>query len=457
MYLWTLPAAYVVVYALFLRRALRNSRMVIASTSVVILLFLKNVLTPVLIVLAGPSYTGIRYISLSLESIQLAVLLSAYELIGAGIFLFLVSIRFRRPNESTVYDDLKLRGNKTIYALFIVASFVLYIIYGRRNKVISFMAFSLSGEGYTPLESTQLLLIRQIVVVSVAIAFVIVVNACKERYKDTHNPAYVNIAIFAAIINIGIIVGDRRSVQIYVGILSVLILSRTFKAKRLRILLFTLLTMLVVIGSMTLYRLGAQSQGSYAKTLSTLDTNVEYIANYLQVSMYGPDAVATSLTFFDAVNLGIEQLAFDFGRTFFGISFLLKGNRFSTSQLYNLYLYNGKQLTGQLVASTSYSYNFFGFVGTPLIVILNILIAIILEKCLREARSYEAVYLFGYCLLRVAPGVLANTSTLLSVVTLQLGTFGLLFYVASLFRHKPKSRLMYRIHPPRGVGQGSRG
>ncbi|MNL50369.1 hypothetical protein D3C87_1733810 [compost metagenome] len=103
-----------------------------------------------------------------------------------------------------------------------------------------------------------------------------------------------------------------------------------------------------------------------------------------------------------------------------------------TSQLYNSYLYGNEQSTGQLIFSSSYGYMYFGFLLSPLVICLNISISMILEIFTRRAKSYEAMYVFGYCFLRVGLNLLVNTPTILTVLTMQLGTLGLAVYFCGL-------------------------
>lgn len=431
--IWILPVLFTVLYCTVFQKVIQNSNMRITVISLIVLLFLKTVLNPVLISLAGPNYPGKRYVFLSPDVIGLAISVTVYELLVVSFFILFLSVlkgnnEYIKPTKTFI-----LGGSKFFYGIYIAFAIVLFIIFGRSANILSFFSFSFNENGYTHVESTSLILVRQIMVVAIAIGFILVVNYAKVQYIKTNNKVYILVGILAAIINVSVIVGNRRSVQLFTSILSILVLVKTFKSSKKLIVVSILSVASVVFFLMTLYRWGAGEQGSYAGALSSTEMSFQWMADYAQIYFGGPDAIATSIVFSNNINLSFQNLIFDFGRTIFGISFLLKDNMQLTSEMYNLYLYSGTQLTGQLVFSTSYGYIYFGFLGAPLIIILNTWISVYLEKLYRKSYSYELAYLFGYCLLRMSLNLLTNTPTIISVITQMLGTLGLVIVVSRLF------------------------
>lgn len=431
--IWILPVIFTVLYCTVFQRVIRNSNMRITVVSLIVLLFLKTVLNPVLISLAGPTYPGKRYVFLSPDVINLAISVTAYELIIVSFFVFFLSILKQNNEYIKPTKTFILGGSKLFYGIYIAFAIVLFIIFGRSANILSFFSFSLNENGYTQVESTSLILVRQIMVVAIAISFILVVNYAKVQYIKTNKKVFILIGILAALINVSVIVGNRRSVQLFTSILSILVLVKTFKSSK-KLIVFSILSVAsTVFFLMTLYRWGAGEQGSYAGALSSTEMSVQWMADYAQIYFAGPDAIATSIVFANNIDLSFKNLVFDFGRTIFGLSFLLKDNMQITSELYNLYLYNGAQLTGQLVFSNSYGFIYFGFLGAPIIMILNTWISVYLEKLYRKSYSYELAYLFGYCLLRMSLNLLTNTPTIITVITQMLGTLGLVIVVSRLF------------------------
>ncbi|MBS4204800.1 hypothetical protein [Lederbergia citrea] len=433
--IWILPLIYTLVYISFFQAIFRNRDIRITSIILAILLFLKAVLNPVLISLAGPDYIGKRYIPLSNDMISLSIYVSAYEIITVSFFVFILSIILKGDNQEEIKKEWKLKGSKLFYLIYVVFGILIYIAMGRSAQVISFFVLSIN-DGHVPIENTLLLLVRQIIVTAIIIAFLLVVNYSKLKYERTKSKIYINIAIIAAIVNIGIIVGDRRSVQIFTAILSIWILIKLYRLSMKKIVFSILLTTVIIFSLMTLFRWGAYSQGSYSAVLNETEFSIASLADYSQVYFGGPDSIATSLTFAENVGLDFKNLMFDFGRTIFGLNFLLRENMYLTSEMYNLFLYDGNQKNGQLIFGTSYGYIFFGFIGAPIIILLNTTISIILEKLFRKTSSYEFAYLFGYCLLRMALNLLTNTPTIMTVITQQLATLGLIIIVARIFAKK---------------------
>lgn len=430
--IWILPVTFTILLITVFQVVLQNKNIRITALSLITLLFLKNVLNPVLISLAGKNYMGKRYIPLSTDDINFAINVSAYELVVVSIFIFLISFIIK-PSENKLNFTWELGGNKLFYFIYVAFALCLFLAFGRTNNVVSFFVFS-SSENYTPINDTFLLLVRQITVIAVVLVFLLALNYSKEKYYQSYKTRYINYAIFFAIINIGIIVGDRRSVQIFTGILSIWLLIKTFKTNYKKIVIAILLTTFTIFSFMTLYRWGGYGHNSYTEIIKTLNFDMEWLADYGQAYFGGPNLVATSIVFSDYITLTFKNMFFDFGRTIFGVNFLLRDKMHITSELYNQYIYGGEQLTGQLIFSTSYGYMFFGFLGSPTIIILNTCVALFLEKLFRNAATFETAYLFGYCLLRMVLNLLTNTPTIMSVITLELGTLGLLILISKLLK-----------------------
>lgn len=445
-YLWILPSTYFLLYLFIYRVILKNKMLKITVILMVILSFIRCVIIPLLISLSiftTPHYDGRRYIYISPESIRFATVLTAFEIIIASIFLLLLCLR----NKNSISKNEKkweFKGNKTIYSLFISLAVLLYLLIGYKENVVSFFAISLNNDGNTNIDNSFLILVRQIIVVAIIISFLWIVSYCKQQYDLKQNKKYVNIALFFALLNVSVIVGDRRSVQIYTAILSIWLLINIFQKYKKKIVTLILGVATSVILLITFYRMGAFRYGSYMTAIKSSNFDLTSLTNSFIAYFGGPDSIATGIEFANQYNLNYSNLLFDFGRTIFGLNFLLENQMYITSQLYNMFLY-GNQLTGQVIYSTAYGYMYFGILGTPFIVCLNIWIASIFERLLRKSISYEMVYLCGYCLLRISFNLYANTPTIVSIVTLQLGTLGLLLLVSQLFNSmntRTKNRLL---------------
>ena len=431
--IWILPLVYTLMYVIVYVRALKLKSLRITTISVMFLFFLKNVLYPLLLSFSAQNYIGRQYISVTPELIEMSILLGAVEVIGASLFLLLITAILGFDRLPNLPCKLYLTRNRLDYYVFLFISIVLYVAYEHQNRVITFLSFSVS-EGYTPIEGTLLTLIRQIVVIAFIIGFLLVLRYGKDKYEQTSNKKYINLVLLAAFANLSVIVGNRRSVQIFTTFLSVFLLVGAFPKYRKKIITVISYGGGLVIALMTLHRWGAFQYGSYLSAFESQSKNLSWLLNYIQIYLGAPLSTATAISAMNAVKVDVVNLLYDFGRLTFGLSFLLKGDMHITSELYNLYLYGGKQLTGQVISSTAYSYYYFGVLGVGVIICLNIWLSSIFEKLFRRSRSYESAYLYGYCLLRISLNILGTTPIILSVVTMQLGTFGLLVFFAYFFK-----------------------
>ncbi len=433
--IWFLPLIFCFVYILVYLHLLRSKNIFITKLFFGVFSFVRCVLIPLFIALAGPSYAGVRYITLPVSSIRFATLITVYEVLVASLFIYLLS----KNNKNKIIDNTKnmrFMGNKKIYIIYLIFSVFLYLIFGRKTNLLSLFAFSLSGDKFSNIESAGLLFVRQVVVCAIIVAFIWSISYCKKNFEQTRKTKYVNLAILSALFNVSVIVGDRRSIQVYTALISIWILTKIFDEHKKRIIISICSVAFLVIFLMTMYRLGAFKYGSYLAAYRESNLNITWLTNTLQMYFGGPDSVATAIVYGQNSNLGLLNIVFDFVRSCFGFNFVLKDLMYTTTQSFNYYLYNGSQLTGQLIPSGSYGYIYFGLIGIPSIVCINIWISSVLEKLLYKTKSYEMAYVYGYSLIRISVAIYSNTPTVITFITTMIGTMGLVYLAARIFVRK---------------------
>jgi|GEM_PF-2226305 len=433
-YIWLWPTVFSILYILlFIKIDNYKTEIKLTAQFVLFAMFLRFFLYPIILCFSDKSYLGfIHFFVISDEKIYEATLYGAIDLFFSMIYLFfLVS----RKSARTKLADKKyffIGGNKIVYLAYIFFTFLFYIQYGLKYQIINFISFNLEV-GYEMLDDVFLILLRQAIIVASALFILLVFDYCRRKYDKTCSLKYLYIALFIGLLNLCIIIGDRRSNQVYVAMLSIFILSDLFpKFKKNITFLFSMIGFFI-IAFITLYRVGAVKYGSYFNSVNYIDFSLSNILTQMQIYCGGPVSIASSIIVFENyVKLDISNFIFDFLRSIFGLSFILKKYGYMTTQLYNMYLYSVDQLNGHLVFGTSYGYIFFGVLGIPLITCLNITLASIFNRLFINAKTYETKYLFGFCFLRCMSGIYVNTPSYLATITQYLGSMGLIIIFARM-------------------------
>lgn len=437
--LWLQPLVFLVVYLMIFIPLIKKGQYKITTYSLIALAWLRCVLIPLGSSLTGV-YNGVSYISVGEDSTQLAILLVVLELFVTSAFLFLMintKTRKSRKLEPRYFnDDLVLVGNKNVYVAFIILAIVLYVAVGRNLNLLQFFVISVdSSERYRDLDSTRLVLLRQIFSCAFIFLFVWYTSYCKKRYEVTGKNKYVNFAIIVAMLNVGVIVGERRTAQVYTCLIVIFILIHAFKNHKKKIILIITSTAIGILLFMSIYKhFAAFAYGSYYEAFRASDINLEWLTVTLQSYFFGTQNVAVTIELGKYANLDIVNMLYDFGRSIFGLSFLLKGDMAMTSEIFNTFIYGQVTPTGHVLSGLGYGYIYLGTVFSPMIVCLNIYISIKLEKWFYKTNSYEMKYIVGYMLVRFATNIYVNTPPLISLATIMLFTAGLIYFVAKILK-----------------------
>lgn len=435
--LWIQPLAYTFIYTTIYMKLIQSKKYSITVYLTVILSWLRLVLIPFISVISG-MYNGISYIDVSIESIKIANFLIVYEFIVISIFLFgLIHLKtnYKFGNYNLV-KNIKLNGNKSIYAVFILFSIILYITIGRKMNIIEFFVISLNTqERFSDITSTSLVFLRQIFKVSMIFTFVWLSSYFQKKFNYTKKKKYVFYTIIIAILNVGIIVGERRSEQVYTLLVMVFILTKIYERYRKRIIISLSLVTVFILLFMSIYKhFSAFYYGSYLGAISTSNSDIRWLSQTLHLYFFSTQNVAVAIDFSKNDGLSLLNMLYDFGRSFFGLSFLLKNRMIMTTEYFNTYIYGFTKAGGHVISGLGYGYIYFGALLSPIIVCLNIFISIKLEKIFNRAKSFEGKYIFGYMLVRFTTNIFVNTPPLISLSTIMLFTAGLLYLVAKYFK-----------------------
>lgn len=435
-YLWILPLVFMLVYRGLFMPLIKMNKFKITVYCFIFLAWIRCVVVPCLSSLADV-YNGVSYISVSTDAVLMAILLVAYELIIASIFLYLFA-GTTKQSPLGLDRELKLFGNPVIYALFILIGIALYIFVGRDMNVIQLFVITVEdGERYGDVVSTNVVLLRTIIKNSIVFFFIWVVSYCKRKYEAVKSNFYVYAAIAMGIFNVGLIVGERRSMQLYTAFVVIYILITAFTKHRRQILSLVGCAALGILALMSVYKhFNVFSRGSYLDSVQESSMSLSWLAKTTQSYFYGTQNVAITTMLGDDAYLNFLNIMYDFGRSVFGLSFLLKAEMPLTTEVFNTYIYETDTATGHLLSSIGYGYIYFGALLAPIIVCLNLFVSIKLEKFFYRCSSYEMKYISGLLLIRFAASIFAITPPLISFATNTLFTAGLLYFTARFFTAK---------------------
>jgi hypothetical protein len=434
-----LPIVYVVGFFLFFFDFLGNCSNPFVLYGVLGMEWIRFVMMPPINALAG-SENGMAYINPSISNINLSIILMMIEYFAVCLFCKWMIKPAPSSKSKEQKKDYVIAGRKSIYYLFFLFSLGVYFALGRGKNLIRFLIINIEegqGERIGDVTDASSLIVRQIILCAMFLGFILLVNYFWKKYQKTHKNIFFYGALLAAAANISIIVGERRTAQVYALICSLWILSKLFpQYKKKTITILTAVAGFVLL-FMSVYKFfGAFMFESYGEALSNSDFDIPFLARTLQVYFFGPENMAITLDFFGLRHFDIFQMFFDFLRSIFGFNYILRGMNDITSVTFNHFIFGTDQQTGHLLSAAGYGYGFLGPFFIPLFSIINIYISLKLENLLYKLRSLELIYIVLYVLTRFATNLFLNTPALLTQGTMMAFTSLAVVGIAILFNRK---------------------
>lgn len=430
-----LPILYVLGYFLFFFDLIGKSSNPFTLYGVFVMEWIRFILMPPFCAMAG-NQNGVSYINPQVTSLNFAVIFMIIEFFSASIFCKIM-IHPVYPKKTNPKDYV-ISGRKSIYYLFFTFTLGVFAIFGRGKGLVRFLIIKIQGgERVGDITDGTSLVIRQLILCSIFIAFVILAEYFYKKYSVSNNKIYFYGALIAAMINISVIVGERRSAQIYALICSIFILFCLFTSFRKKITVVLIFCSGIVLFFMSVYKFfGAFMFNSYSEAISNSQFDIPFISRTLQSYFFGPENIAISIDFFNSINQSLFQLFFDFLRSVFGLSYLFKSMGEVTSVAFNSFVYGFQKETGHVLSAIGYGYGFLGPLFVPLFGILNIYISIKLETILYKLKSLELIYLTVYILTRFVTNLFVNTPPLISQGSMMAFSSLIVIGIASILNHK---------------------
>ncbi|MBU5363899.1 hypothetical protein KQI33_00740 [Enterococcus devriesei] len=438
-----LPLVYLILFFLFFLKFVGNTSNPYSLYGVLVMQWIRFVLMPPICALAGMrAGSEGNFISPTPDSLRLGILFMILEFLGVSIFCTIFFRKAKSKKESLIHreQDYYISGNKAIYVFFFIFTGCIYYLFGRNKGILNFLVIRLgTGERIGDTDSFLLLAIRQLILVSIMLLVVVITKYASQKFYSTNNKIYYYCAISVSLINISIIVGERRTAQVYAALCSIWLLVRLFPTFKKQTITYIITGAGVVLFFMSVYKFfGAFQYASYGEALTQSTLDVGVISGILQAYFFGPQNIAISIEFFNNFNMDLIQMFFDIFRSFFGISYLFRGLSDVTSVFFNTYIYGTQRDTGQILSSVAYSYGYLGPIFLPVFACINLTITLFFEKILTRIKSLEVIYIVLYIIVRFSTNLFSNTPGLLSSASMFAMSSFFIIVIASVFGNKNK-------------------
>ena len=377
---------------------------------------IRLIIIPMLIVISEDKV--IDNLPLGREYFNQSVILVSIEYVIGATFLYLFSILFSNKTKNRD-GQYYIAGSKVIYILFIISAVGLFLWLPGAKESVSFLVIQThnSGRG-TEQVGSVVVLIRMLLQLALALSFIIASYSGYKKYKVNPKLKYLLIPLAFGLINISLIVGERRSLQLYTLVSVLVIVSILFKyhSRKINSLMFLVGASILVL--MTLYKeLYIFNFSSYSAALEASSASDIKFIDQIQSYFYGPSNVASAIDYLNYYSGNFNQLLFDNARAIFGLNLFINHDHLITSQLFNQLIYGNEQLTGHLISSAGYGYIFFGSVLFYIVIAFNLLLACTFEVILHRAKSLELIFVGTFIYMKIAASLFGHTIPIITFVS----------------------------------------
>ncbi|MEW7518172.1 type 8 capsular polysaccharide synthesis protein Cap8I [Staphylococcus aureus] len=380
--------------------------------------FLRLVFIPAMIVFFQDS--TIDNLPLGQAYFNQAVIYMSVEFIIGSLFILILSKLFK--HEVVSRNSFTLSGSSIYYIVFGLVICGIFVAFPEVRKNISFLIIKTDAMGRgTEATSGLNVLFVMLFQLALALLFLIIAYASYKKYKENPKIIYVVLPLAIEILNISLIVGERRSYQLYTMVAVLTVVSILFSKHKRRINIIIISVGIFVLALMTLYKeLYVFNYSSYSEALNSTSVSNLKIVDTLQSYFYGPSNIAASIDYLNYYNGSFKQYLFDNTRAVFGFNFFLDKKQLITSQLFNQLIYGSKQLTGHLISSAGYGIIYFGPLFFYLNLIANIFFAFLSEYIIRKSHSLEVIFIGTYIYMRLITSIFSHPTPLITLISMIL-------------------------------------
>lgn len=316
-----LPLLYVFLCTIFDKLYVQNNKYRITLTIILIIQFIRSVFIPVVGVSLG-NYDNL----FGSSSFNTTINLLIYEQIIVGILCIYIAGGMRHRTHTREHLSYDLRGNSFAYILYAFLALFVFIIWGRNENLLSFIALDTS-QRVGDITDFKLVAIRTLITSGITFFSIVIITNSYKRYAVTQKERYVVISIIISMIVLSIIIGERRSNQIYNLFAYSWVLSRLYPSYRKRIIWMLCTIAVLIITLMTIYKsFDAYLYNSYIIALEESRKSIAETIEILDRYFCGLSCINMNIEYFRAHKAPSMQIVIDIFRNIFGVHFLLKDN-----------------------------------------------------------------------------------------------------------------------------------
>lgn len=394
---------------------------------------IRLIIIPLFIVTTGDKI--IDNLPLGYEYFNQAVLLVSIEYIIGSVFLYIFSRLFFNKNESRE-GQYYITGSKVFYILFIIIVSGIFLLLPSARESVSFLVIQTDNTGRGTEEASNLaVLVRMLLQLALALSFIITSYLSYKKYKDNPKLQYLIFPLIFGLLNISLIVGERRSLQLYTLIAVLVIISILFKYHSRKINTIILIVGASILILMTLYKeLYIFNFTSYSEALAASSTNNVKFVDQIQSYFYGPSNVASAIDYLNYYPGSFKQFLFDNTRAIFGVNLFVNHDHLITSQLFNQLIYGNTQLTGHLISSAGYGYMYFGPLLFYIVLGFNLLLACIFEVILHKTKSLEIMFIGTFIYMRVVASMFGHTTPIITLISSTVIIYAIVIIISAVIK-----------------------
>lgn len=416
-YLYLLPLLYGISYVLFMSpiRGRLNNIYIYVFIAVS---FARYVILPLLITVN--KYYGGRSSSPPMdESFRLAIYLMSYEMIIIFIFSFIVFRKYKAPKNNGYIEY-----PNSIFVYIIAIGFALSLSLIFPESLSSFSFLKISDEFKDIGEATFLItLISYLLITIKFLIFLLIISFFKKRYEKSNNNIFVLLSLLVVLFNITIFFGNNRADYIITTLASILLFFKLYpKFIKRSIIPFVIMTIIVT------------SFINENRNVTTLTGGNDFLLDLtgtLQVYLAGPYNVAISI---EAAKLNEEErnvfhLSHEILRPVIGLNVILKQFDIkSTSNYFNERIFFSDHMS-QIVPMIGQGYFYLGFIMSPLIFMLYILLVKILINIRDKYNRIDLFFFLSIPIARIGFAMGQNGAILANDISFFLVLFLILYYL----------------------------
>ncbi len=428
-----LPFSYMVINIFYNHQIQKNNKYTggFIYRITLIVIFIRYVVTPLSIALAGKFYRSNVYTSN--ESINLAILIMIFELICVYLTLYIARNYYSKRYKNIIANKVEMINHKFVLILFVLIGTAIVLLV-EPNLIIP-TDFLVLNEDYRKI---QLDIAYEGLYFTLAnivkpIIFLILFSRLKEKYDLNNRKIYIWMSFILVILFMGMKTGTARWEIVFAGIIALYLLKITYSKIPKSLVLGIIVVMFISFLSISLYKFSWMVQTS---TNPVKDIIIEMFSMF-QSYFSGPIVVANSIEMQNVYRRYIDLSTFI--NDFIG-SIPVISRYVDQSDRINVYfnMYHNLSNTPLIIPMVGIGYSYFP-IFPPIFTVICEWFVIKVDYNLETSKSIEYKYLYLYFGLYLSMCLGFNTQIVFSKF--------LMFFLPLLFLFKVNEVICLKKKP----------